>query len=238
MDIFGEFEEEADVTKTWHFRPVKRAENFVAQMGASNRYPHQRETVCQFDGAIRFGLACRGKHAVFAVKEQITPGQPRYIKSRFDQAIGKRNPHFEQVFQAVQGWRKWIEESHFNECGLAFILAGFGILGPFTHLGESTLERRNLTVNHNRDEELDELNEVGQSINETALGAMDNAALLIMELAALGAFKLHNSVDMVRVSAVHTQLRNEISEIIACTRNLAALREQLLGVNVKAELAA
>lgn len=93
-------------------------------------------------------------------------------------------------------------------------------------------------MNYNREEETEERNEVGQSINETALCALHNAAMLITELAALGAFKLHDSVDMVRVSAVHTQLRNEISEIIACTRNLAALREQLLGVNVKAEFAA
>ena len=93
-------------------------------------------------------------------------------------------------------------------------------------------------MNQNREEELDELNEVGQSINETALNAMDNAALLITELAALGAFKLHDSVDEIRVSVVQKQLREEISEIIACTRSIAALREQLLGVNVKAECAA
>ncbi len=93
-------------------------------------------------------------------------------------------------------------------------------------------------MNYNREEEIEERNEVGQSINETALDAIANAAMLITELAALGAFKLHDSVDMVRVSAVHTQLRNEISEIIACTQSLAALREQLLGVNAKAELAA
>jgi len=93
-------------------------------------------------------------------------------------------------------------------------------------------------VNYNREEEIEERNEVGQSINEIALHAMDNAAMLIKELAALGAFKLHDSADMVRVSAVHAQLRNEISEIIACTQSLAALREQLMGVNVKAERAA
>jgi hypothetical protein len=93
-------------------------------------------------------------------------------------------------------------------------------------------------VNNNR-EEIEELDdEAGLSINEVALHAMDNAATLIKELAALGAFKLHNSVDEVRVSAVQKQLREEISEIIACTRSIAALREQLLGVNVKAELAA
>jgi hypothetical protein len=67
---------------------------------------------------------------------------------------------------------------------------------------------------------------------------MDNVAMLISELAAFGAFKLHDSVDEARVSAVQKQLREEISEIIACTRNVAALREQLLGVNMKAELAA
>lgn len=92
-------------------------------------------------------------------------------------------------------------------------------------------------MNRNR-EEMEELNEVGQSINEIALNALDNAAMLISELAAFGSLKLHDSVDVVRVSAVQEQLRNEISEIIACIRNLAALREQLLGVNAKAELAA
>jgi hypothetical protein len=66
------------------------------------------------------------------------------------------------------------------------------------------------------------------------VGRLDDAAILISELAALGAFKLHDSVDIVRASAVQTQLRNEISEIIACTQNVAALREQLMGINAKA----
>ena len=93
-------------------------------------------------------------------------------------------------------------------------------------------------MKHDR-EEIEELDdEAGLSINEVALHAMENAAILIKELAALGAFKLHDSVDEIRVSAVQKQLREEISEIIACTRSIAALREQLLGVNVKAELAA
>jgi hypothetical protein len=94
-------------------------------------------------------------------------------------------------------------------------------------------------VNHNREEEIEQLDdEAGLSINEVALHAMENAAMLIKELAALGAFKLHDSVDEIRVCAVQKQLREEISEVIACTRSIAALREQLLGVNVKAERAA
>ena len=93
-------------------------------------------------------------------------------------------------------------------------------------------------MNHDR-EEIEELDdEAGLSINEVALHAMENAAMLIKELAALGALKLHDSVDEIRVSVVRKQLREEISEIIACTRSIAALREQLLGVNVKAECAA
>lgn len=94
-------------------------------------------------------------------------------------------------------------------------------------------------MNQHREEEIEQLDdEAGLSINEVALHAMDNVAMLISELAALGAFKLHDSVEEVRVSAVQRQLREEISEIIACTRSIAALREQLMGVNVKAERAA
>jgi len=94
-------------------------------------------------------------------------------------------------------------------------------------------------VNHNREEEIEQLDdEADLSINEIALHATDNVAMLITELAALAAFKLHDSVDEVRVAVVQKQLRADISEVIASTRSIAALREQLLGVNVKAELAA
>jgi hypothetical protein len=94
-------------------------------------------------------------------------------------------------------------------------------------------------VNHHREEEIEQLDdEAGLSINEVALHAMDNVAMLIKELAALGAFKLHDSADEFRVSAIQKQLREGISEIIDCTRHVAALREQLIGVNVKAERAA
>jgi hypothetical protein len=233
VDIFGEFEEEEAVTNDWYFRPLNRADNIAAQTDASSRHPHQREVRRPIDDAIRFGLACGGKHAVQAVKERPTSGQPHYIESRFDPATGQEKSSLWMSFPGNQE----LPRNAFNECGVASILAGFGIPGPFTHLGES-IPQRSLTVNYNREEEIEERNEVGQSINEIALHAMDNAAMLIKELAALGAFKLHDSVDTVRVSAVHTQLRNEISEIIACTQSLAALREQLLGVNVKAEFAA
>lgn len=70
------------------------------------------------------------------------------------------------------------------------------------------------------------------------MGRLVDAAILISELAALAAFKLHDSVDEVRVAAIQKQLRADISEVIASTRSIAALREQLLGVNVKAEIAA
>jgi hypothetical protein len=228
MDIFGEFEEEEVVTNTWHFRPGKRADNGVAQMGASNPLAHHREIIRRFDADKPVSKNMQFR----ASRNRSRQRGPHYMESRFEQATGKRNPHLEQVFPAI----KWCRETRFDECGRVPILTSFGIFGPFTHLRVRQRER-SLTVNHNR-EEVEELNEVGQSINEIALHAIDNAAMLISELAALGAFKLHDSVAIVRVSAVETQLRNEISEIIACTQNVAALREQLMGVNAKAERAA
>jgi hypothetical protein len=232
MDIFGEFEEEEIVTSDWRFRPMKRAENSCQADSASNRHPYQRETMRQIDDADRIESARGG---MFSRQEQVAPAQPHYRESRFDRPIGKRNRRFEQVFRDFRGTRERIE-ARFDERGRALILTGFGIR-PLTYLGEPQRERR-LTVNNNR-EEIEELDdEAYLSINEIALHAMDNAAMLISELAALGALKLHDSVDEVRVSAVQKQLREEISEIIACTQSLAALREQLMGVNVKAERAA
>lgn len=233
MDIFGEFEDEEVVTNDWYFRPLNRAENFVAQMGASNLYAHHREATRQFDDARRIEPICGEKRAIQAVNERAAPEQPHYMGSRFDPPTGQEKSSLWTIFPGNQE----LARNAFDQSGVAFILASFGIPGPFTHLGGPT-SQRSLMMNHDR-EEIEELDdEAGLSINEVALHAMENAAILIKELAALGAFKLHDSVDEIRVSAVQKQLREEISEIIACTRSIAALREQLLGVNVKAERAA
>lgn len=236
MDIFGEFEEEEAVTNDWNFLPTKRAESFCQADGASNQYPHQDEAMRQIDDSDRFGSACGGERSEHAAQKQVASAQLHYIESRFGRPIGKRNPHFEQVFRNFQGLCER-PEARFDERARASILTGFGF-HSLTHLGELQQERR-LLVNHHREEEIEQLDdEADLSINEVALHAMDNVAMLISELAALGAFKLHGSADEVRVSAVQKQLREDISDIIACTRDIAALREQLLGVNVKAECAA
>jgi hypothetical protein len=236
MDIFGEFENEEVVTNDWYFRPLNRAENFVAQKGASSRHTRERESVKQIADASRFGLAHSRGRSDQAARTHVAPARRNCMESRFDRAIGKRNPRFEQVFRDFQGPRERIKD-RFDERGRASILTGFGFCS-LTDLGEPQQDRR-LMVNHNREEEIEQSDdEADLSINEIALHAMDNVAMLISELAALAAFKLHDSVDEFRVAAIQKQLRADISEVIASTRSIAALREQLLGVNVKAELAA
>jgi hypothetical protein len=236
MEIFGEFDEDDVVTSDWYFRPARSVENVPWRTNASSGRPRQNDIVHQNDDVVEFSIAIPGRNAVQAVEEQFATAQAHYMKSRFDRPNGKNNPHFEQIFQHFQGRREQ-REARFDERGRALILTRFGFC-PFTDLGVPQ-QRRRLMVNHNGEEEIEQLDdEADLSINEIALHAMDNIAMLISELAALGAFKLHDSVDEVRVAAVQKQLREDISDIIACTRSIAALREQLLGVNVKAERAA